>query len=430
MLDPEYYKKKAETAADVVDLIMPEFKGRRNTVSREFVGLHLTVTNGERAGRATIDGSNLADLDHVAVPVLLKRQGMESHFATVFFNAITWQAANVVGEMPQPGNAVSYRQIKPQPDDEVTLLFEFMPDKGEPGYLKGETLRWQKGLELLINADPPGEVIAAMRAESMGGASAFAKTSLKITGFTPQEKQFIDNARKLTVKDLVGRWRWHGLKDGQWQPLPAYTDIAPDKANPQILAARIHNPEDPNWKTASQAVILDTRLRPTLRLISFAEGRPVEAMNFTVLVSRWDQGSPRMVLKYLVPKGWLVLWAKEKPGAAPALETAPLPSPPPGMEQPSSSLPPPPSPAPEAAASLVGLWQNQDGEVLRIGVGTYEIYILNQLIDQGTYEIRNKQIFIRSAVTGEKERFSYRLQGETLILKDAEGETSVYQRRQ
>ena len=65
--------------------------------------------------------------------------------------------------------------------------------------------------------------------------------------------------------------------------------------------------------------MLDTRLKPTLRLLSFDDqGRPAEAMNFTVLVSRWEQGSPRMVLKYLVPKGWLVLWAKERPGTAAA----------------------------------------------------------------------------------------------------------------
>ena len=173
VLDPNYHKRKLDSVADVVDLIMPEFKGNRNKVSREFVGMHLMVTNGDRAARATVDGSNLADLNRVAVPVFIKRQGMETHFATVFFNAVTWQATNVVGEIPQPDNSVAYRQIKPQPDDEITLLFEFIPDEGKPGYLKGETFKWKEGLEFLINADSPGEVMVAMRAESIGGKSAF-----------------------------------------------------------------------------------------------------------------------------------------------------------------------------------------------------------------------------------------------------------------
>ncbi|MBU4448258.1 MAG: hypothetical protein KKD99_06705, partial [Proteobacteria bacterium] len=428
VLDPNYHKRKLDSVADVVDLIMPEFKGNRNKVSREFVGMHLMVTNGERAARATIDGSNLADLAHVAVPVFIKRKDMESHFATVFFNAVTWQVTNVVGEIPQPDKSISYRQIKPQPDDEVTLLFEFIPDEGKPGYLKGETFKWKEGLEFLINADSPGEVIVAMRAESIGGKSSFAKTILQVEGYSQQEQQYVENARKLTTKDLVGKWRWHGLKDGQWQPLPAYTEIAPDKSNPKVLRAKIHNPGDPNWKVTSQAVVLDTRLKPTLRLLSFDEsGRPTEAMNFTVLVSRWEQGSPRMVLKYLVPKGWLVLWAKEKPGAASIPGAA---TPPPAA---APDLTPSPAPEasttpPEAAVSIVGSWRSKDGEVLRIGGSTYEAYELNQLVDKGTYELRKNLILTRSSLTGEKMRLSYRLQGQELILKDSDGETSHYRR--
>ena len=378
VLDPDYHKKKLEAVADVVDLIMPEFKGNRNKVSREFVGMHLMVTNGERAARATIDLSNLADLNHVAVPVFIKSKGMESHFATVFFNAITWQVTNVVGEIPQPDKSISYRQIKPQPDDEVTLLFEFVPDEGKPGYLKGETFKWKEGLEFLTNTDSPGEVIVAMRAESIGGKSTFAKTNLQVEGYSQQEQQYVENARKLTIKDLVGKWRWHGLKDGRWQPLPAYTEIAPAKSNPKMLLAQIHNPGDPNWKVTSQAVVLDTRLQPTLRLLSFDDGRPAEAMNFTVLVSRWEEGSPRMVLKYLVPKGWLVLWAKEKPGApsAPGAATTPPATDP---DPTPSSSPPTPTTPPGASVSLVGVWKSKDGEVLKIGASTFEIYGSNQL---------------------------------------------------
>jgi hypothetical protein len=228
----------------------------------------------------------------------------------------------------------------------------------------------------------------------------------------------------------VGTWRWHGLKDGKWQPLPAYTEIAPDKSNPKVLIAKIHNPQDPKWKVTSQAVGLDTRLKPTLRLLSFDEnGRPAEAMNFTVLVSRWEQGSPRMVLKYLVPKGWLVLWAKEKPGAASTPGTATLP---PAAEPdvtPSSA--PEASTAPtEASVSLVGSWRSQDGEVLRIGDSTYESYELNQLVDKGTYELRKNLILTRSSLTGVTGRFSYRLQGQQLSLRDSDGETFHYRRIQ
>jgi hypothetical protein len=430
VLDPEFYKKKVAAVADVVDLIMPEFKGKRNKVSREFVGSHLMVTNGEIAGRATIDASNLADLTRVAVPVYLKRQGVEKHFATVFFDAVSWQAVNIIGELPQPGGTVAYRQIKPRPDDEVTLLFEFYADEGKPGYLQGETLKWKEGLEFVINTDSPGELIVALRAESIGGRSDFAKTTLKVEGYTKEEQGFADSAKKLTPQDLVGKWRWHGLKDGRWQPLPAYTEIAPAKSDPKVLTAQIHNPSDPNWKVATQVALLDTRVKPTLRLLSLDDkGHPVEDMNFTLLVSRWEQGSPRLVLKYLVPKGWLLLWAKEKDGqasapAAPAASSSLDPQPAP------ASLPPVPTTPPEPAASLVGVWQSPDGEVLKIGPSTYEVYSFQQLMDKGTYVMKGKLIVIQSSLTGERERLSYRLQGQQLTLKDSEGETSNYQKIQ
>ncbi len=422
VLDPDYHRKKLAAVADIVDLIMPEFKGNRNRVSREFVGSHLMVTNGVRAGRATIDGSNLSDLTRVAVPVLVRRKNLEPHFATVFFNTVTWQATNVVGEIPQPGGAPAYRQIKPQPEDQVTLLLEFISDAGKPGYLEGETLQWREGLEFLVNTDSPGEIMVALRAESIGGRSDFAKTTFMVEGYTAEEQRFAEQAKKLTLKDLVGKWRWHGLKDGQWQPLPAYVEIAPLPSDPKMLGAVIRNPADPQWKATKQLVLLDTRLKPTLRLLSFDEqGLPQEAMNFTVLVSRWEGDSPRLVMKYLVPKGWLLLWAKE--ASAPPSGSATPESPPAWGAPPAASDPPKPP-------SLVGVWRSREGEVLKIGASTFEVYTQNQLLDKGSYEVRGNQIFTRSLITGEKMRLSFHLRGAMLTLKDSSGEVSHYQRVQ
>jgi len=423
--DPEFYKKKEGAVADVVDLIMPEFKGNRNKVSKEFIGRHLKVTDGRHAARATIDASSLSDLQHAAVPVALKRQGAEQCFATLFFNAVTWTVANVVAELPQKDGTVAYRQVKLQPEDEVTLLFEFISDDGKAGYVAGETLKWGKGLELVIDTDEPSNLTVAMRAESIAGQSSFATTQIKLEALTKEEQSFVENARKVKLKDLVGTWQWHGLKDGQWNPIPPFTEIAPSPSNPEVLIAKIQNPGDSSWKVTPMAVLLDTRLMPTLRLISFDdEGRPVEAMNFTMLVSRWDQGAPRMILKYLVPKGWLLLWAKRQAPQG----TATGPAPGPGMTVP----PPVPSQVqpPSPSASLAGLWYGPDREVLKMGESTYELYEFNMLEDKGVYEIRGKQLITRSAITGEVERFSFSLSGQQLTLRDSGGQTFRFRRKQ
>jgi len=421
--DPEFYKKKEEAIADVVDLVMPQFKGNKNRVSREIIGRHLSVTDGKRAGRATIDATSLTDPAHVGVPVAYKRQGVEQHFATVFFNAVTWTPVNVVGEMPQRDGTVAYRMIQPQPDDEVTLLLEFLPDDGKQGYLPGQTFKWGNGLELVLDTDEPGELVVAMRAESIGGKSSFASTPIKLEALTKEDRSFVENAKKVKLKDLIGKWQWHGMKDGQWKAIPPYTEITPSPSDPDVLIAGIYNPGDPNWKVSPMMVLLDTRLMPTLRLISFDDGgQPVEAMNFTMLVSRWEQGSPRMILKYLVPKGWLLLWAKQ--GAAPGGTNLSPSSPP------SAVAPPAPSQSQQQGVSLVGVWRGEEGDIIKIDASTYELYGFNQLVDRGTYEIRGNQLIIRSAVTRDVDRYMFKLSGEKLILVDSDGEKSHYRRIQ
>jgi len=422
--DPEYYKKKAEAVADLVDLIMPQFKGNRNKVSKEIIGRYLSVTDGRRAAPATIDATSLTDLSHVAVPVAYKRRGVEQHFATVFFNVVTWTAVNVVAEVPQRDGTVAYVAIKPQPEDEITLLLEFISDEGKQGYQAGETLKWGNGLELVIDTNVPGEILFAMRAESMGGKSSFQATPVKLEALTKEDKSFIENAKKVKPKDLIGKWQWHGLKEGQWKPIPPYTEIAPSPSNPDVLIAKIHNPSDANWKVTPMMVVLDTRLMPTLRLISFDDGgKPVESMNFTMLVSRWEHGSPRMVLKYLVPKGWLLLWSKQ--GGPPPGGAAPTSSGPPTQAAPSA-----PSQPQQGRVSLVGVWQGEEGDVIKMNASNYELYGFNQLVDRGTYEIRGNTLIVRSAVTGEVGRYSFRLSGQTLILLESDGQKYHYRRVQ
>ena len=135
-----------------------------------------------------------------------------------------------------------------------------------------------------------------------------------------------------------------------------------------------------------------------------------------------------MVLKYLVPKGWLVLWAKEKPGAASTPGAATLPPAAGPDAAPSSAPQASTTPPPAAAVSLVGSWRSPDGEVLRIGASSYESYELNQLVDKGTYELRKNLILTRSSLTGLTGRFSYQLQGQQLSLRDSDGETFHYRR--
>jgi hypothetical protein len=136
-----------------------------------------------------------------------------------------------------------------------------------------------------------------------------------------------------------------------------------------------------------------------------------------------------MTLKWMVPKGWLVLWAKEKQAAAPAPSTASTPTPTPQTQSPAPQAPPAASQAPPAAgASLVGVWQGEEGDVLKVADSTFEVYESGQLMDSGSYQISGNKLRVRSSLTGETEQFTFRLQGHQLVLKDSEGEVFNYRR--
>ncbi|MET0101330.1 MAG: clostripain-related cysteine peptidase [Sedimenticola sp.] len=439
MWDPEFYKKsKEESAADVVDLMMPEFKGSTNKVWQEFVGMHMYITDGKLAGRATLDGSDLSDLQHATSPILISRPGVGEHIAMVYFDLVTWQAVAVVAQIPQPDGSTALRQIKPEPGDKITLLFEFIPDDGgDMSYMRGETLTWNDGLELLVAADDPGEIVVAVQAESIGGQSAMAAMPIKVKAHSEQEKGFVENARKVKLKDLVGNWQWHNMErkgsdisKWRWVPIKPYTEIKPMEGNPDVLIARFLDMPDPEWKAKPNMVLWDTRLMPTLRLIEFDDdGNPIGAMNFTVLVPRWENGSPRLLLKYQVPKGWLLLWAKRgassasagQPGAAPTQQQGAAPP-----QQQAAA----PRPKPGKAVNLAGYWQTDSGEILAMDDRNFQYYEYGELVDAGTYRIRGNTLISTSAYEGTTEQYPFRTDGQTLVLQDPSGVNIVFRKMQ
>lgn len=431
--DPQYYNKKKEAVADAVDLVMPEFRGRRNVVSAEFTGFRFFVSNGEIAARATLDGSNLKDVAHLGVPTIFERAEVGRHFATVFFDMLTWEASHVVGQIRQPDGRVTYRQFKPVSDDKVTLLFEFHPDGGgDVDYLNGETMTWGRGLELIVGSDEPGKYIVAMQAESIGGRSDFAATHLNIEEMTAQEKGFLDNAKQVKPEHLIGRWRWHKLEGTNWTPVPLLTEIRRSERNQDVLLATTTSEQDASFGGETMGAFLDTRLTPTLRLVSYdGDGRPVEAQNYTMLVSRWENDSPRMILKYLVPAGWLVLLAKEDAAARQTAPAAPPPAPAPPQPQaaPQASLPQPSPPAApqQTGLSLAGVWQSSDGAMLAMDHQRYELYEDNVLVDAGAYAIQGNQLTI---VDADGERESFLFQGDTnqFAIQDEDGEVTYFRR--
>ncbi len=412
---------------------MPEFEGDRSTVSQEFVGHRLYISDGNTASLATIDGSSLSDLGNVAVPIVINRPGVGEHFATLYFDLVTWQASAMVAELPQPDGSVAYRQVQPEANDQITLLYEFIPGDGsDTTYLAGDSLTWGRGLELVLGNDDPGEITVGVRAESIGGLSDFATTTVISEAYSQQEQAFVDNSRQVRAEQLVGRWRWNRITDNGAEPAPMVTEIAVSENDPSSLVAVTTSEQDPNFKVGPSLVLLDTRLTPVLRFIEFDdEGYPLEAQNYSMLVSGWDDAnSPRMILKYLVPAGWLILWTREGGGGGPQPAPQPQPQPQVVTPQPQPQPQPVPQPQPQQGASLAGLWQNPDGFALAMNDTNYELYADQELVDAGLYQVSGNQFFTQSSYDGSQAAYAFEIQGNQFALQDEYGDVYVFIRVQ
>ena len=61
---------------------------------------------------------------------------------TIFFHPEWWYPLAVELELPQPDGSVVYRQIKPEPQHEITLLLEHLKKDGTVSFARGRRIAW------------------------------------------------------------------------------------------------------------------------------------------------------------------------------------------------------------------------------------------------------------------------------------------------
>ena len=93
---------------------------------------------------------------------------------TIYFHPQWWYAVVVELELPQADGLIVYRQVKPEPQHEITLLFEHLKKDGTLSYATGKRLAWGNGPELLLGLHEPGTHVFGVTAEAIGGKVAHA----------------------------------------------------------------------------------------------------------------------------------------------------------------------------------------------------------------------------------------------------------------
>lgn len=431
IVDANWSVRARDTAADRIDLMIPQFRDGANALVTRLDGYRYVVSAGEKAYYATIDESG----DYILVPIVFHHREAGDLFGTIWFHPQWWYALVVELELPQADGSVVYRQIKPAPEDEITLLLEHLKKDGTLSFARGRRMAWGHGPELLLNLHEPGTHVIGITAEAIGGKSAHAFFEYRV-GKDPALDQFLKQGSAFELADLLGTWEMieaPALANGAIVPNGILVEYERHPEKQALMISTMTAPQrNPNF-AARELVYLDKRLLPHLRSFKIdTVGLPDDPLgvDFSVnLVSLYTQGGRTIMVTRNTVSGLNYAFAKVGPpaGGAPAAAgavpgAAPSPG---GFGQPQPAFTPPAAPP-----TLDGVWQRQDGVILIVQGNEFQVNQWGMAIDAGRFAIQSDVITTQSVYTGAMEQYRFALRGDVLTLQDAWGGQYVYQRLQ
>src|SRR5690606_15378499 len=201
IVDANWSVRARDTAADRLDLMIPQFSDGANSMITQLDGYRYLVSAGEKAYYATIDETG----DHILVPIVFHHPEAGDLDGTIYFHPQWWYAVVVELELHQDDGSIVYRQIKPEPQHEITLMFEHLKKDGTRSYAAGKRLAWGNGPELLLGLHEPGTHVFGVTAEAIGGKVAHAFFEYRV-GEDAGLKSFMQQGRDYELDDLLGTW--------------------------------------------------------------------------------------------------------------------------------------------------------------------------------------------------------------------------------
>src|SRR5690606_2700231 len=143
IVDANWSVRARDTAADRIDLMIPQFKDGVNSLVTQIDGYRYVVSTGEKGYYATIDQTG----EYILVPIIFHHREAGDLGGTVYFHPQWWYPVAVELEVPQADGSIVYRQIKPEAGDEITLLLEHLKKDGTTSYARGRRIAWGNGPE-------------------------------------------------------------------------------------------------------------------------------------------------------------------------------------------------------------------------------------------------------------------------------------------
>ncbi|HNP37933.1 MAG TPA: clostripain-related cysteine peptidase, partial [Woeseiaceae bacterium] len=304
IVDANWSVRARDTAADRIDLMIPQFSKGSNSLVTQLDGYRYLVFGGEKGYYATIDETG----DHILVPILFHHPEAGDLFGAIYFHPQWWYPVAVELELPQPDGSIVYRQIKPQPEHEITLMFEYLKKDGTQSYVRGKRIAWGGGPELLLGLQEPGPQVFGVTADAIGGKVGHAFFEYRI-GDDPGLKAFMQQGSAFELEDLLGTWEMIEAEalasNGAIVPNGVLVDYARHPEKKALMISTMTAPQRNAAFKARELVYLDRRLVPHLRSFKIAtEGLPEDPLGveFSVnLVALYMQdGRPVMLTRNTV----------------------------------------------------------------------------------------------------------------------------------
>jgi len=400
-------------------------------VGFRYDGLQGLVTNGRQTFPATIDQSDVGDLEAFlsSVPAVLEHPQAGKLFGRIYFNWLS-RAVTMIVQVPQKDGSFMSAQVEPPPEADIHLLLEAIPDRGESTYVTSGTLKWGDGLSITRELVKPGQYEVILFVETLTGQSTMARHRFPVQArdddlglAATQHRESI--RADMMVENFVGEWevidadQW--FKQGRLVGLGGFATYEPHPQYKNLIKVTLHKPRGNNLMPGLDIVdlIRTSGLPHVQQYVLDKEGVPTLEYGARMSLPIFDQkDGQNLMLSFDLVTGELQVFVKR---SGPPLKLSTVAAGPGG--QPAS--PAPPAQPGEPGSPVVGTWRTPQGEAVVFTPNEWAYYQAGRMADGGVYQVQGNQLTTQSTQTGQVVPYLFQISGNQLLLQNPSGQ--VYQ---
>lgn len=309
--DPLWPARWAKAAAaDMIDLVMPEFRDGTNELFAELSGMTFAVGNGTVQGYATLDMT--APSMQAPIFCLARRapaDGSAPQLVQISFDRASWQGTTVRPVLRRPTGGPE-RDIEPEAKDTFALLLETRTDDGAPGAIFTEPIAWgEQGLRLVPEFDDPGRYRVVMEARTLQGRTTSAQLDYTVAE-NADLAAWPESWKDFDPSTLAGTWDQFKVSGPQqYQDLATTAEVGPDPLGNDVFRVLVKGSAGgeayelhPRWFFCWQGL-------PCLRIVTELPEHRTLCWYGPARVGEKD-GKPFLAMKVLNAGGVIWEWRK------------------------------------------------------------------------------------------------------------------------